>query len=147
MNGFGDRRTQQGKGTAEGSEIGRRVGIEVGEAAVHQVAAQFPFQIAEAPALQVLHDTAAQQTIGGHAVPPSARRKGAARRQTLPNQVDQSGIVQELVDRVEQIVFEQGGLLGQREVEEPGLVGGGSDHNVLDYIEYDKFRQAKESKP
>jgi 2-polyprenyl-6-methoxyphenol hydroxylase-like FAD-dependent oxidoreductase len=30
-------------------------------------AAQFSFQIAEAPAFEVLHDTAAQQTIGGHA--------------------------------------------------------------------------------
>src|SRR6266699_3880019 len=64
MNLFGDRRTQQGEAAAEGAEIGGSLGIEVGEAAVHQVAAQFPFQIAEAPALQVLHDTAAQQPIG-----------------------------------------------------------------------------------
>ena len=31
--------------------------------------------------------------------------------------------------------FEQGGLLGQGGVEEPGLVGSGGGHNVLDYIE------------
>jgi len=83
MNLFGDCRTEQGKGAAEDGEVGRSLGIEVGEAAVDQVAAQLPRQIAEAPALQVLHDTAAQQTIRGHSVSPGARRKGAACRQTL----------------------------------------------------------------
>ena len=33
-----------------------------------------------------------------------------------------------LIDGIEQIVFEQGGLLGQRGVEEPVLVRGGGDH-------------------
>jgi len=136
MNGFGARWTQQGKGTAEGSEIRCSLGIEVGEAAVHEVAAKLPFQIAETPAFQVLHDTAAQHTIGGHAGPPGARRKGATCRQTLPDQLDQSRVVQELIDGIEQqIVFEQGGLLGQGGVEDPGLVGGGGDHDVLEYIE------------
>ncbi len=95
MNLFGDRRTQQGKGPAKSREIGGSLGIEVGEAAVHQVAAQLPFQIAEAPALQVLHDTAAQQAIGGHSGSPGALGKRTACRQTLADQVDQSGIVQE----------------------------------------------------
>src|SRR5271169_627825 len=117
MNLFGDRRTQQSKGTAEGSEIGRSLGIEMGEAAVHQVAAQFPFQIAEAPALEMLHDAAAQQTIRGDSGSPGALRKRAACRQTLADQLDQSGILQELIDGIEQIVFEQSRLLGQGEVE------------------------------
>ena len=43
MNLFGDRRTQQSKGAAEGREVRRNLGIEVGEAAVHQVAAEFAF--------------------------------------------------------------------------------------------------------
>src|SRR5580693_3422448 len=64
MNLCGDGRTEQSKAATEDREIWCSVGIEVGEAAVHQVAAQFPFQIAEAPAFQMLHDTAAQQTIG-----------------------------------------------------------------------------------
>jgi len=135
MNLFGDRRTQQGKAAAESAEIGRSLSIEVSEAAVHQVAAQLPRQIAEAPALQVLHDTAAQQTIGGHPVSPGARRTRAACGQTLADQLDQSGIVQELIDGIEQIVLEQGGLAGQGRVEEPGLVGGGGDHDVPEYIE------------
>ena len=66
--------------------------------------------IAKTPALQVLHDTAAQQTIGSHAVSPGAGRKRAACRQTLADQVDQNGIVQEGIDGIEQIVLEQGGL-------------------------------------
>src|SRR6266446_1464824 len=78
MNLFGDLRTQQREGSTEGSEIGCGFGIEAGETPVHQVAAQFPFQIAEAPALQVLHDTAAQQTIGGYAGPSGAHRSGEA---------------------------------------------------------------------
>ena len=88
MNLGGDGRTEQGKAAAEDSEIGSDLGIEVGEAAVHQVAAQFPFQSAEAPAFQVLHDTAAQQTIGGHASATGTSRTGATLGQTLANQVD-----------------------------------------------------------
>lgn len=135
MNLRGDGRSEQSKAAAEDREIGGRVGIEVGEAAVHQVAAQLSFQIAEAPAFQVLHDTAAQQTIGGHAAAPSASGTGATLGQTLADQVDQSGIVQEVIDGVEQIVLEQGGLLGQGGVKEPGLVRRGGDHYVLEYIE------------
>ena len=55
--------------------------------------------------------------------------------QALTDEVDECVVLQELVDGVEQIVFEQGGLLGQGEEEEPGLVLGGGDHYVLDYIE------------
>ena len=88
MNLFGDRRTKQGKVATEGREIGCNLGIEVGEAAVDEVAAELPFQIAETPALPVLHDKAAQPTIGGNPVPPGAGGKGAARAQTLPDQVD-----------------------------------------------------------
>jgi hypothetical protein len=135
MNLFGDLRTQQREGPTEGREIGCGFGIEAGEPPVHQVAAELPFQIAEAPALQVLHDAAAQQTIGGYAGPSGARRSGETCRQTLLNQLEQSGILQELIDGIEQIVLEQSGLQGQRGVEEPGLVGGRVDHDVLDYIE------------
>ena len=55
--------------------------------------------------------------------------------QALTDEVDQYLVLQEVVDGVEQIVFEQGGLLGQGEEEEPGLMLGGGDHDVLDYIE------------
>src|SRR6266436_2306267 len=88
MNLGGDGRTQQSKAATEDSELRGDVGIEAGEAAVHQVAAQFPFQSAEAPAFQVLHDTAAQQTIGGHAPATGTSRTGATFGQTLANQVD-----------------------------------------------------------
>src|SRR5260370_11444364 len=107
MNLFGDRRAQQGKGAAEGREIGSSLGIEAGEATVDQVAAQLPFQIAEAPALQMLDDTAAQQTIGGDSGSPGAFRKRAAWGQTLTDQAHQSAILEELIDGIEQIIFEQ----------------------------------------
>jgi hypothetical protein len=55
-----------------------------------------------------------------------ALRKRAAGRQTLSNQLEQSGIVQELIDGIEPIVLEQGGFQGG--VEEPGLVRSGGDH-------------------
>ncbi|HEY0725168.1 MAG TPA: hypothetical protein VGD41_14445 [Pyrinomonadaceae bacterium] len=48
-----------------------------------------------------------------------------------------------MIDGIEQIVFEQGDLLGQRGVEEPVLVRGGGDHSVLDDIEYDRICQVK----
>jgi hypothetical protein len=41
------------------------------------------------------HDTAAQQAIGGYAGPPGARR------QTLLDQLEQRGILQELIDGIE----------------------------------------------
>jgi len=61
----------------------------------------------------MLHDTAAQQTIGGHAHAPGAGGTGATFGQTLADQVEQSRIVQELIDGIEQIVLEPGGLPGQ----------------------------------
>src|SRR5207253_11303354 len=77
-----------------------------------------------------------QRSRRSGAIPGSgACRSGEACRQTLLDQVEQRGIVQELIDGIEQIVFEQRRLQGQRGVEEPGLVGSGMDHNVLDYIE------------
>jgi hypothetical protein len=138
MNLCGDGRSQPSKATAEDREIGGRVGIEVGEAALHQVAAQLSFQIAAAPAFQGFHDTAAQHTIGGHAGTPRAGGTGATFRQALEDQVDQSGIIQELIDRVEQIVLEQGGLRGQGRVEEPGLV-----RRRRDYIRTRLYRVSK----
>src|SRR6266571_9337306 len=106
INLFGDLWSQQRESSAEGTEIGRDFGIEAGEAPVHQVAAEFPFQIAEAPALQMFHDTAAQQTIGGYGGPPGAHGSRAACRQTLADQVEQSGILQELIDGIQQVVLE-----------------------------------------
>jgi hypothetical protein len=40
------------------------------------------------------------------------------------NQLEQSGIVQELINGIEQIVFEQRSLQGQGGIEQPGLVRG-----------------------
>lgn len=115
----------------------------MGEAAVDQIAAQLAFQIAEAPTFQVLQYTAAQQAIGGHADPPGAGGSGVATGEAAADQVDQLGILQQVVDGVEQIVLEQGGLPGQGEKEEPALVLSGGDHIVLDYIEYDNRMSRK----
>src|SRR6516225_5207771 len=54
MNRCGDGRSEQSKAAAEDREIRGSIGIEVGEAPVHQVAAQLSFQIAETPAFQML---------------------------------------------------------------------------------------------
>ena len=72
--------TWNGRPALNKVHVGCSLGIEVSEAAVHQVAAQLPFQIAEAPALQMLHDTAAQQTIRGDSLPPRTPRKRAEGR-------------------------------------------------------------------
>src|SRR5947209_2745858 len=66
---------------------------------------------------------------------PGRPVRAEACRQTFLDQLEQVGILQELIDGIEQIIFEQQCLQGQRGVEEPGLVSGGVDHNVLDYIE------------
>src|SRR5881275_1250241 len=65
INLFGDLRSQQRKGSAEGSEIGRDFGIEAGEPPIHQVAAEFPFQIAEAPALQEIGRASCRERVYG----------------------------------------------------------------------------------
>ena len=66
--------------------------------------------------------------IGGHARAPGAGGTGATLGQTLADQVEQSGIVQEWIDGIEQIVLEQSGLPSQWGVEEPSLVRGRGDH-------------------
>ena len=78
----------------------------MGEAPVNQVTAQFAFQLAEAPAFQVLEHTATQQAIGGDAGATGAGGPGTARGQALAHQLDELGVVQERVDGLEQIVFE-----------------------------------------
>ena len=130
MNSFCDLRGQQSEGAAEGAVIGDEVGVVVGKTAINQVAAQFPLQIAVAPALQVFHNRAAQQTVGGDAWAPGAGGGGGACGQTLADQVQQLGILQQRVERVEPIVLEADGLGGQRGIEEPGLVGGRGDHII-----------------
>ena len=35
----------------------------------------------------------------------------------------------------EQVVLQQGGLLGQGEIEEPGLVLGRGEHDLIEYID------------
>ena len=44
MNFLGDRRAEQGKGSAEGGEVGRGLGVEVRELPIDQIAAQLAFQ-------------------------------------------------------------------------------------------------------
>jgi len=63
----------------------------------------------------VLEHTAAQEAIGGHARAPGAGRLGAAGGERGADELDQFFIVQELIDRVEQVVLEQGSLQGQGE--------------------------------
>src|SRR5947209_2782735 len=105
----------------------------MGETPIHQVAAQFAFQVPETPALQVLHDTAAQQAIGCEAGPSGAGGGGIASGLTLPDQLEQLRIVQQRIDGIEQIVLEEGGLHGQRGIEDPGLVGSRRDHRTRLY--------------
>src|SRR6266481_8855193 len=92
INLFGDLRTQQREGSAEGGEIGCDFGVEAGETPIHQVAAEFSLQIAEAPALQVLHDTTAQHAIGSDAGSPGARYGGGTCRQLLADPMDYGGV-------------------------------------------------------
>jgi len=54
MDFLGDGRAEQGEPATEAGEVGRGLGVIVGEAAVEQVAAQSAFQVAETPAFQVL---------------------------------------------------------------------------------------------
>src|SRR5215472_13111535 len=105
MNMLRDLRTQHGQQTTEAVVTGDDFGVEMGEAAIDEVVAQLAFQIAEAPAFQVLEHTAAQEAIGSQARAPGAGRLGP------------------------------GSLPGQGGVEEPGLVMRGGGHSVLEYIE------------
>jgi hypothetical protein len=96
MNLLGDVGTEQGKQPTEAAVSGDGFGIKVGEAAVDQIVAQLTFEIAEAPAFQV--HAAAQQAIGGHADPPGASGSGIAAGEALADQLDQLGILQQVVD-------------------------------------------------
>ncbi len=97
MNFLGDRRTEHGKGFAEGGEVGRGLGVEVRELPIDQIAAQLAFQIAKAPALQMLEHATTQQAIRGHS---GKRRSRGTGGQAVADQLDQLRVVQELVDGV-----------------------------------------------
>jgi hypothetical protein len=131
MDGVGHFRGEQGEGAAEGTEIGSEVGVETGEVAVDEAAAQFPFQFAEAPALEMFDDATTQEAIGRDAVPSGAGRGGITLAQALPDEVDQVGVLEQAIDGIEEIVAEQRGLPVQRSEEKPGLTGGGRNHAEL----------------
>src|SRR5215470_7564364 len=101
MNLLRDGMSQQSKGSAEGGEVGRGLGVEVREPPIDQVAAQLAFQIAEAPALHMLEHAATQQAIWGYALATGARRSRTPTGQTLADQLDQMRVIQELVHGLE----------------------------------------------
>jgi hypothetical protein len=64
---------------------------------IDQVATQVAFQIAEAPALQMLEYATTQQAIRGHARAAGARRSRGTSGQAVADHLDQLRVVQELV--------------------------------------------------
>jgi hypothetical protein len=62
---------------------------------------------------------------------------GATRSQPLADERDEFRVVEQCVDGVEQVVLEENGLARQGHIEQRRLASSGSDHVVLDYIEYD----------
>src|SRR5215472_11580829 len=135
MNMLRDLGTEHGQQTTEAVVTGDDFGVEMGEAAIDEVAAPLAFPIAEAPAFEVLEPTAAQQAIGSQARAPGAGRLGAAGGERGADELDQFFIVPELIEGVEPVVLEPGSLQGQGGVEEPSLVMSGGGHSVLEYIE------------
>jgi hypothetical protein len=135
MNLLREWRIEQRKQAAKGTEVGRSFRVVVGEASIDRIRAQFAFQLAEAPAFQMLQHTAAQQPVGGDAGAPGAVGFRAPAGQALPYELHERRVVEERIDGVEQVVFQQRGLLSQGEIEEPGLVLGRRYDNILDYID------------
>src|SRR6516162_9874776 len=85
MNLLGDRGTQYSKQAAEGAVGGRGLGIVVSESPVDKIAAQFAFQVTEAPGFEVLEHAAAQQAIRRNAGAASARGQKTTSSQILAN--------------------------------------------------------------
>src|SRR5437763_13864622 len=135
MNLLGGLRTQHCEQPAEGAVGGRGLGVKACEAAVDQVAAQFAIELTKAPTLQVVEPADTQQAIGSDTGASVARRSGAPTGQAVADQIDQQGVVQEVIYGFEQVVLQQGGLLGQCEIEEAGLVFGRGEHDLIEYID------------
>ena len=129
MNLLGGFRTQHREQPTEGAVGGRGLGVKACAAAVDQVAAQFAIESTKAPTLQLLEQAAAQKAIGSDTGAAVACPSGATTGQAVAEQIDQQGVVQEVIYGFEQIVLPQGGLPGQGEIEEPGLVLGRGEHD------------------
>src|SRR6516162_7047502 len=128
MNLPGDLGTEHGKQATEAVVTGNDYSVKVGEAPINEVAAQFAFQLAKTPALQMLEHTATQQPIGSHAGAAGTSRLGITGGEALADQCHPFLIVQQIVHGVEPIVLEPRSLLSQGKEEEPGLVVDRGEH-------------------
>ena len=99
--------SQKGEGPAERGEVGSRVTVEVREQAVGEIRPDLSFQLPKRPSLQVLQHAAPKQPIRRDAASSRPRRAWVSRGEAGAHEVHETLVVQQGVDRLEEVVLDE----------------------------------------
>src|SRR5947199_588886 len=102
---------EKAKGAGETGKIGDGILIEASKAAIKETGPQFPFQLPEGPAFEMFQGDATQEPVWSNGTAAEIGGASAALGQDLRSQIDQWAVVQEFIQRIEQIVGDRRGLL------------------------------------
>jgi hypothetical protein len=106
------------------------------EAPIDQIGTEVAFQLAEGEVLDLFEHAAPQKTVGSHSAPACPAGLGMPADELVCYELNELGVVKQVIDGIKQVVLEKRKLGGQWGVEERGLSRSLSEH-VLDYIEYE----------
>ena len=126
---------EQAKGAGEAGKIGNRILVKTSKASIKQAGSQFSFQLSKRPVFEVLQNGATQKPVWGDGRTSKIGRTRAAFGQRLGGDLDQGGIVQQFIERIEQLVGDGSGILGESEVEQRGLSGCATNHCLINIID------------
>src|SRR6266404_4819972 len=119
---------EKAKGARKTGKIGDGILIEASKSAIKETGPQFSFQLPEGPVFEVFQGDATQEPVRSNGGAAEIGRTSATLGQGLSGQIDQGAVVQQFIQRIEQIVGDSRGLLREGEVEQRSLARGTADH-------------------
>lgn len=114
--------------SAEGGELRDRILIESREPPVHEARPNLSLELPQRPALDLLEHAATKKTVRRDARTASLPRARPAWPERLRDQLDQSLVIEQSVDRLEKVVLDQRRLPSERHVEQRGLPMEAANH-------------------
>ena len=114
--------------------------IKAGEAPIKQIGAQLLFEPSKRPAFEMLEHNAAQQTVGRDGGAPKIHGALAAARQCQRASGYQPRIIEQQINLAQGRVLKAGEFFEESKAEERRLALKGSNHYLIDILDYVKNR-------
>ena len=113
-----------------------RVFIKAGEAPIKQIGAQLLFEPSKRPAFEMLEHNAAQQTVGRDRGAPKIHGAMATGRKRPRANGHQGRIIEQQINLAQRRVLKAGELFEESKAEQRRLALKGSDHYLIDILDY-----------